>query len=302
MISDPVGGPSTETRTSTDTGADAAFVRELLARSAADRRPGAADLARRAVWSASGQDGLVTVVLHADDLDPGLDRMVHRFRLAEFLRLGLMDAALARSRGMDCEPSDRTRLHTIAFDGTGRVVGYLALVATADACPLALDDPTRSAFPVEGAHDVDLVSRFAAPGLSTARVHEIKRFVRAGGLPVGAVRDRIPWHLILGLGRSVLAMGGEQLLVGDSREDGALRHFRLLGFDPLVLPDTRPHLPRTALMWPSYEGPTTARPFAGSLPADLGPTLDAIEALLGDPDSGDWQRRLLRTLRGRVST
>ncbi len=283
--------------------ADATYLNALVARSRGERRPDLVKLLeQRALFvvDCTG-DGLRTVVVRSQDLDGEAEDLVYRFRLAEFLRIGLMDVGLARREAMQREPLDGSSVHALTFDAGGRLLGYLALVGSYDPVPLALDDPGRALFPVEVAHHVDLVSRFATPALDTHGVHEIKRFVRAGGIPPGTLRDRVPWHLILGLGRTVVALRNADLLIGDSREGGALRHFRLLGFDPLVLQDTVPSLPRTALMWPSYELETTARPFAGLLPDDVPERLDQIEASLArHVEEQDWQKRVILELRGRV--
>ncbi|WP_239342274.1 hypothetical protein, partial [Frankia sp. CiP3] len=102
-----------------------------------------------------------------------------------------------------------------------------------------------------------------------------------------------PWHLLLALGRTGLALGERvRLVVGDSRENGALRYVRLMGCDPVVVDGTRPCLPRTELMWPSYEQPLLAKPFAARIPADLAWYMDVVEAGLAEGEPG-WQRVLV---------
>jgi hypothetical protein len=140
--------------------------------------------------------------------------------------------------------------------------------------------------------------------LTSHNAYEVKRFVRCRTLPRGAQSDRVPWHLILCLGRmgqQPAATGSGQdfrILLGDSREDGALRHFRLIGFDPFVVDDTHPALAHTELMWPSYEQPRLAKPFAAVVPAGLAGYLDVIESLLGQESQPDWQRAALLQLSG----
>jgi hypothetical protein len=220
---------------------------------------------------------------------------VFGFRLAEFVDLSLMSSQLARTTALLAEPPDATVVHTVVLDADGRILGYVGLLGTRDVLPRRLDDPGRSRFPVEGAHDVDLLSPFAGGGLTTREVFEIKRFVRAGDVPPGPAHERVPWHLILALGRSVLPMG-RPLMIGDSRANGALRHLRLIGFDPLVVPGTKPELPRTSLMWSSYLLPVPAIPFAGVVPANLAAYLDTIEQGLAAEHDENWQRRLIARL------
>ncbi|SCL15244.1 hypothetical protein GA0070624_0662 [Micromonospora rhizosphaerae] len=240
-------------------------------------------------------DGLTTIAFSPDAVGQRHLQAVFGFRLAEFVDLAMMSSRLARETALLAEPPDATVVHTVCLDAEGRILGYVGLLGSRDVIPRRLDDPARSRYPVESAHGVDLLTPFADQAPTTHQVFEIKRFVRAGDVPAGQTRDRVPWHLILALGRSVLTMG-RPLLIGDSRENGALRHLRLVGFDPLVIPDTKPALPRTSLMWSSYLVPDPAVPFASLVPDDLASYLDAIEeGLAGDHDP-TWQRRLLARL------
>lgn len=281
---------------------DAAYVEHLLGLSRTRRLPSLVpDLGDAAACRVDGLgDGLTTLVFRTDQVDSETLRVIMEFRLAEFLGLGMMSARLARRLNLSSEPvaDARHSMHAVCLDETGRILGYLALLGASEPVPAGLGDPGRERFPVEHAHHVDLVTRFARTGLTTHDTWEIKRFVRASGLPRGHQRDRVPWHLIAALGLAGRALDDVGLIIGDSREDGALRHLRLIGFDPLVLPDTRPSLPRDYLMWPSYERPVTARPFASLVPPRVDAALSAIVTLLRrDSDDPGWQRTLLRELR-----
>jgi hypothetical protein len=223
------------------------------------------------------------------------------FRLAQFLQMGWMDPELAYRRALYHEPLIATpgpeTIHTLTLTDTGRIVGYVALVGSSDPVALPLDAPARGLFPAEVAHHVDLLAGFAAPGRDSHQVYEIKRFVRAGSMARGLQRDRVPWHLILALGRSALALNDPiQLVVGDSRENGALRHLRLIGFAPVVVADTRPCLPRTELMWPSYQQPELAKPFSAPVPDKLADYLDSIDAALAIDTATDWRREAIARL------
>ncbi|GAA2624230.1 hypothetical protein [Paractinoplanes durhamensis] len=240
-------------------------------------------------------DDLTTVSFSADVADERCLQAVFGFRLAEFVDLSMMDSRLARRTALLAEPPDATVVHTVVLDADGRILGYVGLLGSRDLLPRRLDDPRRTRYPVEVAHGVDLLTPFAGTGLTTQQVFEIKRFCRAGDVPPGRTSERVPWHLILALGRTTQAMG-RPLMIGDSRENGALRHLRLIGFDPLVIPGTKPELPRTSLMWESYMVPQPAIPFAGVVPADLAGYLDAIEDGLGAGHDENWQRRTIARL------
>jgi hypothetical protein len=246
-------------------------------------------------------DGLTTIVVSENQLPDRYLRGIMGFRLAQFLRLGWMDAEIAYQRALFHEPLGEPQpvptLHTVTLTGAGRIVGYLALVGSADESGLPLDSPNRKLFPAETAHRVELLSGFAGPGLTTHQVFEIKRFVRDLAMPHGPQRDRVPWHLILALGKAASSQPGEiEVVVGDSTEDGALRHLRLLGFDSRVIEGTAPSLPRTELMWPSYEKPKLAKPFAARAPAKFDLKLGIVASALSLPPEPGWQREALRRI------
>lgn len=107
----------------------------------------------------------------------------------------------------------------------------------------------------------------------------------------------MPWHLIVAMGRVTLALSDVRLLMGDSRQDGALKHLALIGFDPSVVLDTKPSLPHDYLMWPSYERETVAKPFIATVPDNLESFINAVAVQLGHGLTDGWQRQLLVMLR-----
>jgi hypothetical protein len=244
-------------------------------------------------------DGLTTVSVRESQLPERYLRGVMGFRLVQFLRIGWMDPELVQRRGLYHEPfggAGAEAIHTVTLTETGRIVGYIGLVGSPDPVGLRLDDPSRGLFPAESAHHVDLVTRFATPERDTHQVYELKRFVRDRAMGPGDQRNRVPWHLILSLCKVGVAAGEAfQVIVGDSRENGALRHLRLVGFDPVVIDGTEPSLPRSELMWPSYEQSRErlAKPFAGLVPDDLADTAAAVEEALGLTDEPNWQTAAL---------
>jgi|GEM_PF-5786756 len=248
-------------------------------------------------------DGLTTISFRQHQMPERYLRAVLGFRLAQFLATGLIDVELVHRRVLFHEPvvdaAGPDTIHTVTLTDDGAIAGYIAMVGSPDLEPLPLDAVGRCRFPAEQAHDVDLLSDLAAPGRSTHAAYEIKRFVRDGSLPRGARRDRVPWHLILAAGRVTLAdREAIQVLLGDSGERGALRHLRLMGIDPRIVEGTRPALPRSELMWPSYLLPPErlAKPFVGVVPADAGDFVDAVEQALAIRTDGHWQREAIGLL------
>lgn len=271
-------------------GAAERYVRNLIRMHAELRHPGLADAVQgEPLCRLDGYgDGLTTVSVRESQLPEPFLRGVLGFRLAQFLQAGLMDPALVYQQGLVHEPVILSKgpetIHTITVTDSGRIVGYIALVGSADATPLPLDSPVRARFPAEVAHDVDLLASYASSGWTSHNAYEVKRFVREQSMPRGAQRDRVPWHLILAIGKIGLRLGHIHVVLGDSSERGALRHLRLVGFDLVVVEGTNPCLPRSELMWPSYDFPPEklAKPFAGAVPHDLAEFMEAIESGLAD--------------------
>ncbi len=241
-------------------------------------------------------DGLTTVAVRTSQLPQRYLRALYGFRLAEFLQTGLMDPELVYARALAHEPLPTEvgpeSIHICTLDADGRIVGYVSLQGAPDPAPRALTDTGRQPFPVEAAHHVDVLAAFAAPRRTTHEVFEIKRLIRAGGLPRGLARARVPWHLIVGLSRTGMAVGdGIQVIVGDSGEQGALRHLNWFGFELQVTEGTRPTVDRTQLMWPSYALPdeVRAKPFAAEVrQGPLAAHTEVVERALREYTGDDW--------------
>lgn len=285
-------------------GAAERYAQELIRMHAGSRYPGLVDAVRgEPLCKLQGYgDRLTTVSVRESQLPEPFLHGVFGFRLAQFLQAGLMDPALVYQQGLVHEPVIPSKgpetIHTITVTDSGQIVGYIGLVGSADATPLPLDSAVRARFPAEVAHDVDLLASYASSGWTSHNAYEVKRFVREQSMPRGAQRDRVPWHLILAIGKVGLRLGHIQLVLGDSGERGALRHLRLLGFGLAVVEGTNPRLPRSELMWPSYEFPPEklAKPFAGAVPDDLAEFMAAIESGLADTGVQSQRKAVARLI------
>jgi len=249
-------------------------------------------------------DGLTTLSFWEWQLPERYMLAVLGFRLAQFLQTGLMDRELAHRLALFHEPLPAPTkgvgtVHTVTLTGDGRIVGYLGLVGSPDPEPLPLDSPVRLGLPVEVAHRVDLLSEYAAPDRTTHNAFEIKRFVRDHQLPRGEQRNRVPWHLMLACLKVGVALDEIQVIVGDAGERGALRHLRLVGFDLKVVEGTTPWLPRSELMWISYELPVEkrAKPFASLVPANLPELAAMLETMVAGGGAG-WRQAVVSSLGG----
>jgi hypothetical protein len=240
-------------------------------------------------------DGITTLCVHDSQLPDRYRRALLGFRLAKFLQIGFMDPEIVHGCGMHIEPVSALAgpgtVHGISISARGKIIGYMALVGTPDRVPLPLDSVDRARFPAESAHQVDLLGRFAAPGRDTHHVVEIKRLIRDPSLPAGPQTERVPWHLILGLGKTAMRIGAK-VVVGDAHESGALRHLRALGFRAVVVDGTEPKLGRTELMWPSYDRAKPAKPFVAMVQDDFPAYIDLVERALRSPHDDGWQRRV----------
>jgi hypothetical protein len=291
----------TEQRSSTEE----RFLTDLMRLHADLRYPGLPDAieGEPVVLLEGHDDGLTTLSVRESQIPERYLRGILGFRLAQFIQTDLMDRSLVYQRAMFHEAIPKQTgpdtIHTITLTESGKLVGYIGLVGSDDPEPLPLDSPDRALFPVEAAHNVELCSLYAAPERNTHQAWEIKRFIKDRGMEPGMQNDRVPWHLILAIGRVETALGeNARVIVGDSSERGALRHLRMIGFDFVVIEDSKPSLPHTELMWPSYELPKErlAKPFSALIHADLPDYMDVIEAALKDVRDEAWQLTALGRL------
>ncbi|MDH6124049.1 hypothetical protein [Kitasatospora sp. GP82] len=233
-------------------------------------------------------DGLVTLAVRDSQLPLRYLRGILGFRLAQYLRLGWICPSLVQRAALFHEPFRPAHgvedVHIVTLSAeSGRILGYVGLSGSYDPEPLPLDAPGRPRLATELAHRIDLLGPYAAPELHTHHAFEVKRFLRDQSMPPGALASLVPWHIVLGFGRSLLALGGPQrrmLAVGDAKEEVAIRHLTLMGLDLTVVDGTSPSLPRSELMWPIYEQDTIAKPFVGRLPEGFRADMDTIETYL----------------------
>lgn len=255
-------------------------------------------------------DGLITIGVRTSQLPHRYVLGIYGFRLAQYMRLGFVCRRLAHRHALFHEPLPPTigvdDVHVLTLCArTGRITGYAGLAGARDPAPLPLDAPHRTRRSVERDHHVDLLSCYAAEGWTTHDVFEAKRLVRDQAMPRGDLAARVPWHLLMGWGRCLLALGGPRrrvLVVGDAKESGSLRHLRAMGLDLTVVEGTAPSLPRSDLLWPIFETAEQAKPFVGRLPATFAEDMTVIEAFLAEPVGAAPVGALLTRLAARGDT
>ncbi|WP_189263619.1 hypothetical protein [Streptomyces fuscichromogenes] len=217
------------------------------------------------------------------------------FRLAQYLRLNWISADAVHRTAAFHEPlphSPVENIHTVTLCArSGKIRGYVGLACSADTESLPLDSARRTPFPTEAAHGIDLLGRYARPGLGTHQAFEFKRFLRDQTMPRDEQYTRVPWHLMLGVGEALLGLGdGVRVVLGDAKEHVALRHLRLVGFDLHVVDGTSPRLSASDPMAPIYRQTVVAKPFAAPVPADIGWYRDVVRSYLdGTSELASWQ-------------
>ncbi|MEU7059274.1 hypothetical protein [Streptomyces sp. NPDC046197] len=227
------------------------------------------------------------------------------FRLAQYLRLKWIAAAAVHRGAVFHEPLPQPRavenIHTVTLcQGTGKIRGYVGLACSADTESLPLDSPRRTPFPAEAAHGVDLLGRYARAGLGTHQAFEFKRFLRDQAMPQGEQYARVPWHLMLGMGEAMIALGDAvRIVLGDAKEHVALRHLRLAGFELHVVEGTSPRLSASDPMSPIYRQTVVAKPFVAPVPADMPWYRDVVRSYLDGTSDLVSQHALVTTLAGR---
>ncbi len=237
-------------------------------------------------------DGLVTVAAATEHLPHRYLLGLQGFRLAQYLQLGwACEEALHRSAGF-CEPLQSLHpddVHVVTYSSrSGRILGYLGLTTSGDLEPRDLHDPGRARFPVETAHRVDVFAAVPAPaGVRSDQVRELKRFVHSRTLTDKAQRLRVTLELLLGAGRTLVALEPTvRVLVGDVEEQVALRHLLLAGLDVHLIEDTRPWLPHDDLLHLAYTRRGEVKPFVADVPecAELAGRVELLEATLTSAD------------------
>ncbi|MEV6591924.1 hypothetical protein [Streptomyces acidicola] len=252
---------------------------------------------------------LVTVTARDSQFPTRYLKGILGFRLAQYLRLSWISPDSVHRTAAFHEPLLHSRavepavenVHTVTLcRRTWRIRGYVGLACSADAESLPLDSPRRTPFPTEAAHGVDLLGRYARPGLGTHQAFEFKRFLRDQSMPRGEQHTCVPWHLMLSMGEAFMGLGDAvRIVLGDAKEHVALRHLRLGGFDLHIVEGTSPRLCASDPMAPIYRQSVVARPFVAPVPTDLPWYLDMIRSYLSGTSDLTSPQALVTTLAAR---
>jgi hypothetical protein len=236
-------------------------------------------------------DGLVTVAATTEQLPHRYLLGLQGFRLAQYLQLGWACEETLHRGAWFCEPVQSLHpddVHVLTVQQrTGRILGYLSLTSSGEPAR-DLRDPGRARFPVEEAHRIDVFDRVPVPpGVRTDQVRELKRFVHSRTLTDRAQRLRVTLELLLGAGRTLVAVEpAVRVLIGDVEEDVALRHLMLAGLDVHLIEDTEPWLPDDDLLHLAYTRRGEVKPFVAHVPDGdgLAERVELLETALASED------------------
>lgn len=248
-----------------------------------------------ALYRVRDRSGVGVIALAAGSMDDGQLATLRRFRFAQYLEAGFVDAAIAYEHGLDedrAAAEDPETIHFVAFSSRdGRLLGCMTLHAPARAPTGArLRTCERALMPVETYFGWGVFNRLALlPDLPLERVREFGRFVknrRLGALKPLGIRAAVELclaatHTLMGH----LALRVEAF-VGQFEDDGARRNLEFFHTPMVVLRGglALPPASETAFQ-AGFEG-HDRHPFA-VLVSDLANMVDRvaeIEAALAQPD------------------
>lgn len=248
-----------------------------------------------ALYRVRDRGGVGVIALAAGALDDRQLATLRRFRFAQYLEAGFVDAAIAHEHGLDEDrvaAEDAETIHFVAVSSQdGRLLGSMTLHAPARApAETRLRAYERPLLPVETYFGWGVFNRLALlPDLPLERVREFGRFVknrRLGPLKPLGIRAAVELclaatHTLMGS----LALRVEAF-VGQFEDDGARRNLEFFHTPMVVL---RGGLalppPREEAFQAGFEG-HDRHPFA-VLVSDLASMVErvaAIEAALAQPD------------------
>jgi hypothetical protein len=236
------------------------------------------------LYLARRPDGLVVLAAHARGIPQRYLLGIGSFRLAEYLRLRYADDEVAYARALFAEPATGhgNEIHVLAMDeASGAIYRYMSLVGSADAEPMGLLDPRRTAFPCELAHRTNVFAHVPLSDVDTSNVWEAKRLVQRGGATGLGARLRLTLELMLGfytaLGRITPTA---KVLVGDGEEGVAITRLVRSLREVHVLEGTEPSLPEGDLMRGLYTQRESVKAFVARAPH--GTELDDLIGTISD--------------------
>ncbi|MGW1011847.1 hypothetical protein ACWD4X_17680 [Streptomyces termitum] len=249
------------------------------------------------LFRSASPEGLLTVTVRGAQLPPARLDDVYRFRLAQYLKRGWIDAERAAGAGLTAEPRDAHSLqdqHTLVVEEeTGRLRGYGTLAHTRSPAHARLGDAAHLPFVVERDYGLRLADVLGA-GTPARRVWEGKRLMRDYAMERSQAAVSVPWWVYRGWAEGCLRALAEDgaAIVGDGKPNGAILQLSLLGFRVRTL--DVPALPPdpTDLFAPMWDQQQRSYPFVLTDGEDLRPTLDHLDAILASGQTGSVAARL----------
>ena len=254
-----------------------------------------------AVYRVHDRQGVGVMVVPGDALTDGQRRALCRFRFAQYLAAGFLDADVVFREQLElepCVPCEPSMLHGIAYSNRdGQVLAVIGLRASTDVPGVTLRTRERPLLPLEQRFGWGALNRLRLlPDLPLERIHEVGGFARnhgLGGLAELGVRGAV--EVAVAMARVVtgpLCLDVEAW-VGEFEDAVARKTLQFLHMPMAVVRAGVPAVPREDLHWPGLTG-HARYPFAVLVSDMAGMTsrLRAIETALAKPGA-DGVRALI---------
>lgn len=247
-----------------------------------------------AVYAQVDRNGVTTQVLRTTALDEDQLIQLMRYRLAQYLVVDFVDAAMIYDERLEHEPLNGVApddIHIVSGAAeTGDILCYATVKSPPDAPPgTMLRDRERPLFAVEKVHGWGMFSRLRIlPDLPVEKVREVGRFVknqRLGALDELGARGPVEVGVALFRALSGPLRLEVEAIVGDLEEGVARQNLDFFHAPLVVLHGTVPYEAEASYFYPRYQF-CTVFPFA-ALASDISrhmlARLDAIEEALEQP-------------------
>ena len=260
-----------------------------LPRLAAERRTGVIHRVRN-------RRGVSVVAVRAEAVDPDERDALARFRFAQYLDVGFIDAELAHHRRLVCDPGGPDApgsVDCVAFDAAdGLLLASLSMRAPAAApAGTTLSTRERPLLPLEEHFGWGALNRLRLlPDLPLERVRELSRFVKNQRL--GERTDLGTRAVVEVCIAALRCLAGPlslevEAFAGEFEDTVARRHLEFLHTPFVMVRGGLPAFDPGHFLGPALDG-RVRYPFAG-LVSDLGSTaarLHAIDVALAEPGLG----------------
>ncbi len=271
-----------------------AYTRSVIDNAARDRIPELFSARHpNALYHLPDRNGIGVSVLRASDLTEEQFVKLLRYRLAQYLAVGMFNAERAYAARAEYEPPEKISPNEIYMVSgvaeTGEILCSASLWAVPDeAGSLTLRDPARPLFPVEEAFGWGIFNRLRIlPDMRLGKIREIKRFVKNQQRPaLDELGARGPIELGLGLYRALIGPLRMEVdaCLGDLEEGVAFQNLLFFHAPTVIIHGGVPYEPDEDLIsMYKLQNRQTFAFLVSDLDGAMRTRLPAIEAALQQP-------------------